>query len=183
MTAIWFDAAIPPLRIRISRSSSSIRSNWSAKIEPHRLDGYMDLVETGRQSPAPRHFTSRPRDEYDRHVLVSTKSEFSGEMVRLFTNDVELLNTLTAARFNPPAPWVAFPESGPLIFNLQGDAQYWYEHVWDPYWENLSLAEQSDFLTKRKPKRIEDWDDRVEAIRTRDPRYREQLKQEYRHEE
>ncbi|CAE6846447.1 hypothetical protein [Paraburkholderia aspalathi] len=152
-------------------------------IEPNRVDAYMDLVQTGRQAPVPRHFITKPRVGYDRHVLVSAKPEFSGEMVRLLTNDVELLTKLAAARFNPPVPWVAFPESGPLIFDLQGDTQYWYEHVWDPYWENLSLAEQSDFLTKRKPERIEDWEDWVEAIRTRDPRYREQLKQEYRHEE
>jgi hypothetical protein len=151
-------------------------------IEPDQLHRYMNLIETGRQSTASRHFTSKPRDGYLRHVLVSTKSEFSGEMVHLLTDDVELLNKLSAAHFNPPAPWVAFPESGPLIFNLQGDTQYWYERVWDPYWESLNLTEQSSFLTKKKHGGISDWEEWVEAIRTRDPRYREQLKAEYRHE-
>jgi hypothetical protein len=151
-------------------------------IESSHLHAYLNLTQDGRQSPAPRHFVSEPDEEYVRHALLSTKAEFAGEMAYLITNDLELLKTLTSAGFNPPAPWVAFPECGPMIFNLQGDAQYWFENMWDPYWESLSLAEQSDFLTMKKPDGIADWADWVDAIRTRDPRYREQLKREYRHE-
>ncbi|MFP3836291.1 hypothetical protein, partial [Chryseobacterium sp. SIMBA_028] len=71
-------------------------------IEPHQLRAYMELIQAGRQSAGPGHFISKLHDTYLRHVLVSTKPEFSGDMVRLLTNDVELLNTLAAARFNPP---------------------------------------------------------------------------------
>lgn len=86
--------------------------------------------------------------------------------------------------FNPPPPWLAWYELGSSICNLQGDAQYWYENVWDRYWESLSLAEQDAFIEARRTSANayltdEEWGEWLEAVRTRDARYRERLRMEY----
>ncbi|KVP45111.1 hypothetical protein WL12_03730 [Burkholderia ubonensis] len=71
-----------------------------------------------------------------------------------------------------------------MIYTLQGDAQYWYENVWDRYWESLSLTEQDAIIEERRSSTNaylseEEWEEWLEAVRTRDARYREWLKREY----
>ncbi|MCA8086318.1 hypothetical protein [Burkholderia cenocepacia] len=69
-----------------------------------------------------------------------------------------------------------------MTFNLQGDAQYWYENVWDRYWESLSLIEQDVFVDERRSSALaylseEQWAEWIDAIRTRDARYRAKLRE------
>lgn len=118
------------------------------------------------------------------HTFFSSADHYSGKTVSLLTNDVELICSVSAFEFNPPLPWLAWYELGSLIYTLQGDAQYWYENVWDRYWESLSLTEQDAIIEERRSSTNaylseEEWEEWLEAVRTRDARYREWLKREY----
>ncbi|AOK57681.1 hypothetical protein WM29_00120 [Burkholderia ubonensis] len=149
-------------------------------IEVEQFPVYFNLVVAGRARVGPRQFV---RDG-SIHTFFSSTDHYSGKKVSLLTNDVELVCSVSASGFSPPPPWVAWYELGSLIHNLQGDAQYWYENVWDRYWESLSLAEQDAFIEGRRTSANayltdEEWGDWIEAVRTRDARYRERLKIEY----
>ncbi|WP_157660210.1 hypothetical protein [Burkholderia ubonensis] len=149
-------------------------------VEVEQFPVYVNLVVVGRERVGPRQFV---RDG-STHTFFSSADHYSGKKVSLLTNDVELVRSVSASGFNPPPPWLAWYELGSLIYNLQGDAQYWYENVWDRYWESLSLAEQDAFIDGRRSSTDaylseEEWPKWLEAIRTRDARYRERLRNEY----
>ncbi|KWF02821.1 hypothetical protein [Burkholderia pseudomultivorans] len=138
---------------------------------------YVNLVVKGRERAGPRQFV---RDG-SLHTFFSAADRHSGKQVSLLTNDVELVRSVSAAGFNPPPPWLAWYEIGPLILNLQGDAQYWFENVWDRYWESLGLDEQEVFIERQRSSTgaylsEREWTEWLEAIRTRDVRYREKLR-------
>ncbi|KVG26709.1 hypothetical protein BGV70_22890 [Burkholderia ubonensis] len=149
-------------------------------IEIEQFPVYFNLVVAGRERVGPRQFM---RDG-SIHAFFSNTNHYSGKQVSLLTNDVELVHSVSASEFNPPPPWLAWYELGSSICNLQGDAQYWYENVWDRYWESLSLAEQDAFIEARRTSANayltdEEWGEWLEAVRTRDARYRERLRMEY----
>ncbi|VWB87109.1 hypothetical protein BME24068_04148 [Burkholderia metallica] len=149
-------------------------------VEVEQFPAFADLVVAGRERVGPRQFA---RDGAI-HAFFSGVDRYSGKQVNLLSNDVELVRLVSAAGFNPPPPWLAWYELGALIYNLQGDAQYWYENVWDRYWESLSLAEQDAFIDERRSSardylNEEEWVEWIDAIRTRDARYRERLRIEY----
>lgn len=148
-------------------------------VEVEQFPVYANLVGTGRERVGPCQFV---RDG-SLHTFFSSAGRYSGKHVSLLTNDAELVRSVSASRFNPPPPWLAWYALGPLIFNLQGDAQYWYENVWDRYWESLSLIEQDTFVDKRRSSTTvymsdEEWVEWIDAIRTRDARYRQRLRDE-----
>lgn len=141
-------------------------------IEVEQFPVYFNLVAAGNERLGRHRFG---RSDATRTFFASA-DRFSGKTISLLTSDVELICAVSAAKFNPPPPWIAWYELGPLIHNLQGDAQYWYEDVWDRYWESLSLGEQDTFVEERRSSTnaylSEDelgmW---LEAVRTRDARY------------
>ncbi|KWF22347.1 hypothetical protein WL83_06385 [Burkholderia ubonensis] len=148
-------------------------------VEVEQFPVYVNLVVVGRERVGPRQFV---RDG-STHTFFSSADHYSGKKVSLLTNDVELVRSVSASGFNPPPPWLAWYELGSLIYNLQGDAQYWYENVWDRYWENLSLVEQDTFIEGRRPSTnaylsAGEWMEWLEAVRTRDARYRERQSEE-----
>ncbi|RQU85410.1 hypothetical protein [Burkholderia cenocepacia] len=148
-------------------------------VEVEQFPAYVNLVVTGRERVGPRQFV---RDG-SIHAFFSGVDRCSGKQANLLTNDVELVRSVLAAGFNPPPPWLAWYELGSLIYNLQGDAQYWYEKVWDRYWESLSLIEQDTFVDRRRSSTSaymsdEEWAEWIDAIRTRDARYRQRLRDE-----
>ncbi|WP_143136273.1 MULTISPECIES: hypothetical protein [Burkholderia] len=149
-------------------------------VEVEQFPVYVNLVVVGRERVGPRQFV---RDG-STHTFFSSADHYSGKKVRLLTNDVELVRSVSASGFNPPPPWLAWYELGALIYNLQGDAQYWYENVWDRYWESLSLEEQDAFAEKRRLSTNaylseDEWEEWLGAIRMRDGRYRQRLRMEY----
>ncbi|KVU75283.1 hypothetical protein WK73_13730 [Burkholderia ubonensis] len=149
-------------------------------VEVEQFPVYVNLVVVGRERVGPRQFV---RDG-STHTFFSSADHYSGKTVSLLTNDVELVRSVSASRFNPPPPWLAWYELGSLIYNLQGDAQHWYENVWDRYWESLSLAEQDAFIEGRRSSTYAylsevEWEEWIEAIRMRDARFRERLRNEY----
>ncbi|WP_321787108.1 hypothetical protein [Burkholderia pyrrocinia] len=146
-------------------------------IEVEQFPVYVNLVVAGRERMGPRQFV---RDG-SIHAFFSGVDRYSGKQVSLLTNDVELVRSVSEVGFNPPPPWLAWYELGSLIYNLQGDAQYWYENVWDRYWESLSLAEQDAFVVGRRSSTDaylskDEWEEWLDSIRTRDTRYRERLR-------
>lgn len=149
-------------------------------VEVEQFPVYVNLVSAGRERVGPRQFV---RDG-PLHTFFSGIDRYSGKQISLLTNDVELVRSVSVSGFNPPPPWLAWYELGSLIYTLQGDAQYWYENVWDRYWEHLSLTEQDAFIDKRRPLTSaylsgEQWTEWLDAIRMRDARYRERLRSEY----
>ncbi|RQP94664.1 hypothetical protein [Burkholderia stagnalis] len=150
-------------------------------IEVEQFPVYFNLVAAGRERVGQHQFV---RDG-SIHTFFCSADRRSGKKVNLLTNDVELVRAVSAAAFNPPPPWLAWYELGSLMCSLQGDAQHWYENVWDRYWENLSLAEQDAFIEERRSSAnayltAEEWAEWLEAVRTRDARYRERLRMDYR---
>ncbi|MEN2475119.1 hypothetical protein [Burkholderia sp. GS2Y] len=84
------------------------------------------------------------------------------------------------------APMAAMPERNFLLFavTVVKVTCNWYENVWDRYWERLSLAEQDAFIDGRRSSTNahlsgEEWNEWLDAIRTRDARHRERLRDEY----
>ncbi|WP_157648979.1 hypothetical protein [Burkholderia ubonensis] len=149
-------------------------------IEVEQFPVYFNLVVACRERVGPRQFVRGGSI----HTFFSSADHYSGKKVSLLTNDVELICSVSASEFNPPPPWLAWYELGSLIYTLQGDAQYWYENVWDRYWESLSLTEQDAFIEERRSSTNaylseEEWEEWLEAVRTRDARYREWLRREY----
>ncbi|BCM12954.1 hypothetical protein MAFF241648_21440 [Ralstonia solanacearum] len=138
----------------------------------------VNILKSGREETTFRHFV-RKAPGLNAHTILATEDRFSGKTVRLITNDVELLKTISAARFSPPPPWVAWYELGAVgAAARQGDAEFWYGYVWDRFWNKLSLEEQALYLENWREKTEayisnEDWSDWVSFVRRRDPKYRE----------
>ncbi|KVU88403.1 hypothetical protein WK74_09135 [Burkholderia ubonensis] len=115
-------------------------------IEVEQFPVYFNLVVVGRERVGPNQFVRGGSI----NTFFSSTDHCSGKKVSLPTNDVEFVRSVSTSGFNPPPPWLAWSELGSLIYNLQSDAQYWYENVWDRYWESLSLAEQNAFIEERR---------------------------------
>ncbi|AOI89857.1 hypothetical protein [Burkholderia pseudomultivorans] len=146
-------------------------------VEVEQFPIYVNLVIKGRERVGPRQFV---RDGL-LHTFFSAVDRHSGKQVSLLTNDVELVRSVSAFVFNPPPPWIAWYELGPLTFNLQGDAQYWYVNVWDRYWESLSSIEQDAFIDRCRTSTAaylngEEREEWFDSIRMRDSRYRDRLR-------
>lgn len=111
-------------------------------------------------------------------TIMTTEDRFSGNTVRLLTNDVELLRAISRMGFGPPPPWIAWYELGPYRAPTQGNFEYWFSYVWGPFWESLSLEEQDKFFEDWRPRTRayisdEDWEQGwVYLVRMRDPRFR-----------
>ena len=137
----------------------------SQKIEVDQLPDFIGLLQQDHVEVRHRFYSRKNSASFAGHAYIATKLEFSGQTVRVLSNDVDLLCKLAQADFNPPPPWVAFPELGPWIGALQGDAEYWYSNVWDRYWDHLTPDQRTTFLRDRSPGA--DWE---ECIRWREPR-------------
>jgi hypothetical protein len=142
-------------------------------IEMDQYPRYLHIIREGREEVTFHHYE---RDGL--HTFVAQHEEMSGKNIRLLTNDAELLRKLARSGFNPPCPWVAFYELGPFVSATQGNAEYWFNNIWQPFWESLSLDEQSAFLEKKRPESSsymseQEWSDWVDGIRLRDARYRD----------
>ena len=146
-------------------------------IEPNQFPGLLNFVRQDRQEVAYFHFT-REVDGQSLSTILSPTWRFSERDVRLLSNDLELIATLSEQGFHPPPPWMTLYEFGPVLHIGQGDQHYWLNYVWDPFWESLSLDEQTRFLDKARKETVayisaEDWELWVESIRMRDARFRD----------
>ncbi|ASL46688.1 hypothetical protein bAD24_III04820 [Burkholderia sp. AD24] len=137
----------------------------SQLIETTLLPDFIRILQEDHQQIGDRHYSrTSSRVGSGGDIYVSAEPQFSGQLIKVLTNEVDVLHKLAAANFNPPLPWTLFPELGLPIRVSQGDAQYWYENIWDPYWHSLSTTEQDKFMRDKQPS--PEWE---EALRWREP--------------
>lgn len=137
----------------------------SQLIESALLPDFIRLLQEDHQQVGDLHYSRRTSSRVGAggDIYVSAEPQFSGQLIRVLTNEIDVLHKLAAAHFNPPLPWKLFPELGLPIRVSQGDAQYWYENIWDPYWHSLTTTEQDDFMRDKRPS--PEWED---ALRWRE---------------
>ncbi|AXK66686.1 hypothetical protein [Burkholderia sp. IDO3] len=145
-------------------------------VQPRQFPVLLDLVRQGRKEVAYFHFM-REVDGQSLSTILSPTWRFSERNVRLLSNDVELIATLSEQGLHPTPPWITLYEFGPVLHISQGDPHYWLNYVWDSFWESLSLDEQTSFLEEGRKETgayisAEDWELWVESIRMRDARFR-----------
>ncbi|RQU40636.1 hypothetical protein DF147_21525 [Burkholderia cenocepacia] len=145
-------------------------------VQPDQFPALLNLVRQGRSEVAHFHFM-REVGGQPLSTIISPKWTFAERVVRLLSNDVELIAELSEQGFHPPPPWITLYEFGPVLHVSQGDPHYWLNYVWDSFWESLSLDEQTDFLEAGRKETdayitTEDWELWVESIRMRDARFR-----------
>ncbi|MBN3790637.1 hypothetical protein [Burkholderia sp. Ac-20353] len=138
----------------------------------------VNLIKEGREEVAVRSF-ERKSGGLTYRAIFATEDRFSGKTARILTNDIELLKSIANCDFRPPPPWIVWYELGPSSsIERQGDPDYWFNYVWDRFWDKLSLEEQAKYVAdwREKTKSYisdKDWDDWVFLMRMRDPKYRE----------
>lgn len=146
-------------------------------VEAEQFPTFLNIVRHERR-PVGRFSYQREVNGCPLSTILSLESRFGGRVVRMLSNDVELMSNIAAGQFNPPPPWIAWYELGPILHVSQGDAHYWLNYIWDPYWGSLSLDAQDAYLAHKRLETIayisdEDWGDWVDSIRRRDRRTRE----------
>ncbi|RKU00690.1 hypothetical protein C7H84_23700 [Burkholderia sp. Nafp2/4-1b] len=145
-------------------------------VQPCEFPAFLNLVRQGRDEITYFHFI-REVNTHSLSTIISPTWRFAERVVRLLSNDVELIAKLSEQGFQPTPPWITLYEFGPVLHISQGDPHYWLNHVWDSFWESLSLDEQTRFLEEGRKETsayisAEDWELWVESIRMRDVRFR-----------
>jgi hypothetical protein len=117
------------------------------------------------------------------HALVKYSDELAGRNVYVLSNDARLIERLALPRHSPPPPWIFHFEHGPFLPCNQGAPEYWFDHIWLPFWLSLSLEDQSLYLAQQEQRTksyitSEEWGDWVYAVRRKDPRTRDEAERE-----
>ncbi|UVE53827.1 hypothetical protein [Burkholderia sp. EMB26] len=146
-------------------------------VQPGQFPALLNLVRQGRDEVAYFHFI-REVDGQSLSTIISPTWRFAERVVRLLSNDIELIAKLSEQGFHPTPPWIALYEFGPVLHIGRGDPHYWLNYVWDSFWESLSLDEQTSFLKEGREEAgayisAEDWKLWIQSIRMRDARFRE----------
>lgn len=145
----------------------------------------VNILKEGREEVSYRRF-ERKSEGSTKTTILATEDRFSGKTVRLLTNDIDLLKSISATHFSPPPPWIAWYELGPTgLLARQGDAEFWFDHVWDRFWNNLNPEEKKSYLSdwRMKTKSYisdEEWNEWISFIEVREPGYWERNKEESR---
>ncbi|MFC0573892.1 hypothetical protein [Paraburkholderia solisilvae] len=111
------------------------------------------------------------------YTLIRTMSRFRGVSVKVLTNNVELIRSITEEHFNPTPPWVAMYEHGPFLHLIQGEEEYWFDHIWVRFWRSLTPDRQRAFVRKSREETRhyisdEEWHDWLTDLTMQDPRTR-----------
>lgn len=81
---------------------------------------------------------------WSKKVMLFLSPSFSGVVISLTSNDLDVIAALQQERFEPPLPSESFPSIDPEgLGSLQGDMEYWWGHLWFPFWQSLSPERQS----------------------------------------
>ncbi len=85
-------------------------------------------------------------------LKLAVRQEFNGLIIELITNSKTFLEKLDASFKAPPPPWFAFPDMQPIeaIMNKQGSLEYWWDWIWNPFWERASAETRADYLSAHK---------------------------------
>lgn len=75
--------------------------------------------------------------------LLSIKRDFTGIVLSIISNDHNLVVKIKKARLRPPMPSTSFPDIDPDSYgSLQGDLDFWFYHLWLPFWSSLTSEEK-----------------------------------------
>ena len=87
-------------------------------------------------------------NENQESLVLSYRDEFGGILVEATTNSISLLQSFDERFRCPPAPWIAFPDMAPIEASLpkQGSLEYWWHHIWTPFWTSQSASEKEQYL-------------------------------------
>ncbi|WP_157763333.1 hypothetical protein [Pseudomonas citronellolis] len=87
-------------------------------------------------------------NENQESLALSYRDEFGGILVEATTNSISLLQSFDERFMCPPAPWIAFPDMAPIEASLpkQGNLEYWWDHIWTPFWTSQSASEKEQYL-------------------------------------
>ncbi|MNF89200.1 hypothetical protein D3C84_717150 [compost metagenome] len=81
-----------------------------------------------------------------RKAMLFLNPAFAGVLVSFASNDLDVLEAMQCSIWIPSQPAESFPWLDPQsLGSLQGDVEYWWNHLWLPFWVSLSLKEQADF--------------------------------------
>lgn len=85
-------------------------------------------------------------------LKLNVRREFNGLIIELITNSKTFLEGLDATFKAPPAPWFAFPDMAPIesITSKQGRLEYWWDCIWNPFWQHASDEVRMAYLRKHK---------------------------------
>ncbi len=85
----------------------------------------------------------RSDDPLDRKMVLFLHPSFAGTVVSFASDDLDVLETLQQTKLEPPLPADSFPWIDPEgLGSLQGDVEYWWMHLWLPFWVSLNQEEQ-----------------------------------------
>lgn len=86
----------------------------------------------------------RSDDPSDRKMVLFLHPSFAGTVVSFASDDLDVIDALQQTRVEPPLPADSFPWIDPAgLGSLQGDIEYWWTHLWLPFWLSLSQDRQS----------------------------------------
>ena len=136
---------------------------------------FWNELKQDRDDVKPWHFR-RVDNEIERHTLVNSISIRSGRLVRLVTNDLDVIRLAASKRFTPPPPWLVWYEDGPRFSYMnQGEPEFWYMTTWKPFWSSLTVDEQTVYLRRKREENKaylsdDDWRAWVVIVRLADAR-------------
>lgn len=85
----------------------------------------------------------RSDDPLDRKMVLFLHPSFAGTVVSFASDDLDVLEALQQTKLEPPLPADSFPWIDPeALGSLQGDMEYWWMHLWLPFWVSLNQEEQ-----------------------------------------
>jgi hypothetical protein len=88
------------------------------------------------------------RNQNQESLAISYHEDFGGVVVEITTNSLPMILAIDAHSFIPAPPWAAFPKLEPieLEMNKQGSMDYWWSHIWLPFWLTRTGAEKRQYL-------------------------------------
>lgn len=88
------------------------------------------------------------RSASDEALAISYHEDFGGLLVEMTTNSLAVILEIDSCSFIPEPPWALFPKLEPveLEINKQGSVEYWWEHIWLPFWSSLAVSEKYQYL-------------------------------------
>lgn len=117
------------------------------------FEGFRELVRTVFDQITIKQDQESICTSGDRSTLkLAVRREFNGLIIELITNSKTFLERLDVSFNAPPPPWFAFPdmESIEVIMNKQGSLEYWWDWIWNPFWEHASAETRADYLSAHK---------------------------------
>lgn len=127
------DTGIDAYLVRFLASESSLER----LIKKLAQIGYLVLPELDTQVIA------RSGDHSGKKVMLFLHPSFAGTIVSFASDDLDVLDVLQQTRLEPPLPADSFPWIDPEgLGSLQGDVEYWWMHLWLPFWVSLNQEEQ-----------------------------------------